>query len=170
MTRAAPTPRRARILDLLEGIATGVAYGAGLWWVGVLLVASFRPNNLWMPYWSAIPRLRTDTSGAITFVIFGVSLCASEYLRLRRKQPNPSTSLVHLRGPLAVSSARVVALLCTILVAYLSVNAVTHPYTLAIHATHFASWPTESTARILALGLCTVSVGWLRFSSTRLAP
>jgi hypothetical protein len=53
------------------------------------------------------------------------------------------------------------------LVVYLSVNAVTHPYTLTLRATHFASWPTEGTLRVFALLLCVLSVGWLRFTSAR---
>ena len=65
--------------------------------------------------------------------------------------------------------AEVVALLATGLVVYLSVNAVTHPATLTIEATHFASWPTEGTLRVVALVLCVLSVGMLRFMSARLS-
>jgi hypothetical protein len=133
-----------------------------------LLVASFRPNDLAMPYWDGVSWLRTDTSGAVTFVVLAVSLCTSEYLRLRRKEPNPATASVQARNPLAAAIARVVALLSTVLVVYLSVNAVTHPATLSLHVTHFASWPTEGTVRVAALCLCVVTVGWLRFSSARL--
>ena len=168
MRHAVPAPGRAPSRDLLEGIATGVAYGAGLWCGGALLVASFRPNDLVMPYWDGVSWLRTDTSGVFAFVILAVSLCTSEYLRLRRKEPNPSTPSAQARCPLAAAIARTVALLSTVLVVYLSVNAVTHPATLARHATHFASWPTEGTVRVCALALCIVSVGWLRFSSARL--
>jgi hypothetical protein len=65
--------------------------------------------------------------------------------------------------------AEVVAVLSTALVVYLSVNAVTHPATLLIQATHFARWPTEGTLRVIALLLCVLSVGWLRFMTARLS-
>lgn len=45
------------------------------------------------------------------------------------------------------------------LVAYISVNAVTHPFTLHLQATHFAPWPTEGTLRVIALAACAASVG-----------
>ena len=48
------------------------------------------------------------------------------------------------------------------LVIYLSVNAVTHPATLAIQATHFATWPTEGTLRVLALAATVLAAAWLR--------
>ena len=83
MRYVAPARGRAPGRDVLEGIATGVAYGAGLWCGGALLVASFRPSDLAKPArWQDISWLRTDTSGAVTFVLLAVSLCASEYLRI----------------------------------------------------------------------------------------
>ena len=53
------------------------------------------------------------------------------------------------------------------LVVYLSVNAVTHPATLGHPATHFATWPTESTLRVLALAATGLASGWLRFVTVR---
>jgi len=124
-----------------------------------------------MPYWSQLPRLRTDTCGAAAFVVVAITLVVSEYLRLRRTGvPQKDGSEVARQRPLtdfAKAVARVVALLGTALVVYLSVNAVTHPHTLVIHATRFASWPTESTLRVIALLLCVVSVGWLRYLAAR---
>ena len=167
MRPAVPASGRAPRRDLLEGIATGIGYGAGLWCAGALLVASFRPNDLAMPYWNRLSWLRTDTSGMITFVVLAVSLCTSEYLRLRRKESNLAPATAQVRNPLATAIARVVALLSTLLVVYLSTNAVTHPATLSLHLTHFASWPTEGTVRVAALCLCIISVAWLRYSSAR---
>jgi hypothetical protein len=40
--------------------------------------------------------------------------------------------------------------------------AVTHPWTLGIHATHLAAWPTEGTLRVAALLLCVGSAAMLR--------
>ena len=64
---------------------------------------------------------------------------------------------------LALAISETVALLATALVVYLSVNAVTHPATLMIHATHLAAWPTEGTLRVAALLLCTCSAAALRY-------
>jgi TRAP-type C4-dicarboxylate transport system permease small subunit len=61
----------------------------------------------------------------------------------------------------AVSETTVV--LSTGLVLYLSVNAVTHPATLGLQATHFAPWPTERALRVTALLLCICSVTILRY-------
>jgi hypothetical protein len=68
----------------VEALAAGLAYGAGLCWASVCLVASFRPDGLGAPYWWDVPGLRTDTSGIIAFFILAAGLAASEYLRLRR--------------------------------------------------------------------------------------
>jgi len=167
---APPVNRKACVI---EAAATGVAYGAGLWCAGALLVASFRPYDLAMPYWSRLSGLRTDTSGAAAFVVVAVTLVVSEYLRLRRgggRRRRPSAIRSGgARAAFARAVAEVVALLATGLVVYLSVNAVTHPATLTIEATHFASWPTEGTLRVVALVLCVLSVGMLRFMSARLS-
>jgi hypothetical protein len=155
---------------VIEAVATGLAYGAGLSCAGALLVASFRPYYLALPYWSRISWLRTDTCGAASFVVVAVTLVVSEYFRLRRSGGRRRrTSAVRSRTYFARAVAEVIALLSTGLVVYLSVNAVTHPATLSIGATHFASWPTEGTLRVIALLLCALSVGWLRFMTARLS-
>ncbi len=152
---------------LVEAAAAGSAYGAVLCWLSTCAVASFRGAYLTRPYWAAIPALRTDTCGAVAFVVAAVSLTVSEYLRLERRHTGKafndlarSPQKIEL-GAQAVSET--VAVLSTGLVAYISVNAVTHPVTLGIHATHFASWPTEGTLRVLALLGCVVSVATLRY-------
>jgi hypothetical protein len=150
----------------VEALAAGLAYGAGLCWVSVCLVASFRPDGLGAPYWWDVPGLRTDTSGIIAFFILAAGLAASEYLRLRRRQdaaPTPGRAWAGATArPLALAISETVALLATGLAGYLSVNAVTHPWTLGIHATHLAAWPTEGTLRVAALLLCVGSVTALR--------
>ncbi len=151
---------------VLESVATGVAAGGLLVILGACLVASFRPDNLYFPYWTGIPRLRTDTSGAVGFLLTGLSIVVSEFFRLRRRAPDdPAES--HRRKSLpnswAIAILRAIAIMSTIVVIYLSVNAVTHPYTLYIHATHFATWPTEGTLRVVALLLASVAIGVLRF-------
>jgi hypothetical protein len=149
-----------------EAVATGLAYGAGLCWASTCLLAGFRPDRLSSPYWSALPGLRTDTCGIAAFVVVAVALTASEYLRLRRRSAAPappSGRPVGSAALLAQAVARTVAVLATGLVAYLSVNAVTHPATLELHATHLAPWPAEGTLRVIALLLCACSAAALRY-------
>ena len=151
----------------LEALAAGLAYGAGLCWAGTCLVASFRPGNLSAPYWSDVPALRTDTCGILAFAALAVCLTASGYLRLRRRRDAPVTpgpaALTGTAALLTLAASRTAVILATGLVAYLSVNAVTHPATLQIRATHLAAWPTEGTLRVAALLVCACSVTVLRY-------
>jgi hypothetical protein len=62
-----------------------------------------------------------------------------------------------------MATSETVAILATGLTIYLSVNAVTHPATLGIRATHLAGWPTEGTLRVSALLFCACSVMVLRY-------
>jgi len=172
-SRAAP--RKWSGGRVVEAAAAGLAYGAGLCWASVCLLASFRPRELSNPYWADIPHLRADTSGIVAFAVLAVCLCASEYLRLRRR----STAIA--RGIQADLIAKInteekwrwkifvlamsetVVVLSTGLVGYLSVNAVTHPGTLQLHLTHLLPWPAEGTVRVIALLLSVGSVAILRY-------
>jgi hypothetical protein len=169
LSRAASFLRTSR--SLLEAAAAGIAYGALLCWVSTCMVASFRGAYLTSPYWSDIPALRTDTCGAISFAAAAVGLMVSEYLRLRRRDNGKARPRVTRdcgpMQPAAQAASETIAVLSTVLVAYISANAITHPVTLGIHATHFASWPTEGTLRVLALFGCVASVGALRYMQAR---
>jgi hypothetical protein len=151
----------------------GVAYGAGLCWASTCLVGSFRPAYLARPYWPAIREVRTDTCGIAAVVVSAICLVGSEYLRLRRRHHGTlPTQAADAGGQViwlaALAVAETVAVLSTALVAYLSVNAVTHPATLAVQATHLASWPTEGTLRVMALVACICSISvmrWIQVSS-----
>jgi hypothetical protein len=68
------------------------------------------------------------------------------------------------------AAAQTIALLATALFVYLSVNSVTHPYTLGEQATHLAQWPSEGSLRVLALMACIATVSWLRHDACRVAP
>jgi hypothetical protein len=153
-----------------ESVAAGLAGSAGLCCASTALVGSFRPYFLPVPYWYVIP-LRTDTCGALAFFLTAVTLVASKYLRLRRlaagsgapvRNPGPSTWLT-------VAVAETAGILAAGLVVYLSVNAVTHPQTLELQATHFAQWPTEGTLRVIALAVLAVSVAVRRYTRARFA-
>jgi type VI protein secretion system component VasA len=61
--------------------------------------------------------------------------------------------------------ARVGAVLGAAVVLYISVNAFTHPVTLNRQATHFLTWPTESTLRAAAVGIGSLCAAVTRWSS-----
>jgi hypothetical protein len=150
----------------LEAAAFGVGYTCLLCWASTCLVAIFGGASLASPYWPVLPWLRTDTTGAITFALAAVSLVISKYLRLRR-----STAGAIARNPvnrpagmqLAQAVAETAAVLATSLVAYLSLNVVTHSVTLRLQLTHLWPWPSEGTARVAALGICIASVAFTRY-------
>jgi hypothetical protein len=165
------------IIDRLaiEAITAGLAFGSVLWWASTCLVGSFRPQGMAYPYWPNMPDLRTDTAGFIAFIISAICLTASEYLRLHRCQSvelssrkvAPARQIAEIANvsmrSLIKAACEAIAVLATGLVSYLSVNAVTHPATLLMRATHLLSWPTEGTLRVIALILCVGSVSVLRF-------
>lgn len=158
----------------VEAAAAGLAVGALLCWASTCLVGSFRPLDLADPYWRVVPWLRTDTSGFAAFIVAAVCLLSSEHLRLRRRRSAASAGAVPPpTAPggvlLAMAAAETVAVLATGLFGYLSVNAVTHPATQQIQATHLLSWPTEGTLRVVALLLCIVSFGMVRYLRPRIA-
>jgi hypothetical protein len=162
--RGRPVRGTTQTRIVLEAAAAGLAYAAGLCWASVCLVASFRPSELGRPYWHGIQGIHYDTCGIAAFFTLAVCLGTSEYLRLRRRQHAPLTVrpefLSGFLKPLAQATSETVALLGTGVVVYISVNAVTHPATLQIQATHVAPWPSEGTLRVVALlvGACSVMV------------
>src|SRR5215475_8867567 len=150
----------------VEATAFGVGYASVLCWASTALVGTFGGTPLDSPYWPDLPWLRTDTAGAAAFALAAVSLTVSKYLRLRRtdgppvrRQPvgRPAAFLA------AQATAETAALLATAIFAYLSFNAVTHYYTLRVHLTHLLPWPSEGTVRVIALGICAVSVAATRY-------
>lgn len=165
----APSSDKEKRQLVIEAWAVGVAYAAGLCWISVCLVATFHPNDLSFPYWRDIPGLRTDTCGIVAFCVTAVCLGTSEFLRLQRRRgvlstPGPrARELPNGWSLTALATSETVAVMATGLVVYLSANAVTHPVTLNIQAMHWASWPTEGTLRVIALGLCLGSVTVLRY-------
>jgi len=151
----------------LEALTFGLAYGAGLVWASVCLLASFRPDDLSAPYWPFIPALRSDTSGILAFFAVAACFSSSEFLRLHRRWTGAEAASRVPPGGVkeaaALAASETVAVLASGVVIYLSVNAVTHPVTLSMQATHLASWPTEGTLRVIGLLLCVFSVSILRF-------
>ena len=72
-------------------------------------------------------------------------------------------AIVLLRGKwmttrhIAVSVLRTLRLYSTLGVLYIALNSVTHPTTLNLHLTHFASWPSEGTFGLACLTVSVIS-------------
>jgi hypothetical protein len=161
---------------MVEAATAGLASGSVLWWASTCLVGAFRPEDLADPYWGGLPWLRTDTSGFAAFLVAALTLTCSEFLRLRRRHeghrramaPSSVATTDKRTGNapvlfLLLAASEAVIILATGLVCYLSLNTITHPESLQIHATHLLPWPTESTLRIVALVLCVCSVAIFRY-------
>ena len=150
----------------VEAAAFGIGYASALCWASTCLVAIFGGASLASPYWPALPWLRTDTTGAIAFALAAVSLAASKFLRLQRTQASPVAGHPVSR-PASVHAVQAIgetaAVLATGLVAYLSLNVVTHSASLRLQLTHLWPWPSEGTVRVIALGICVVSVSATRY-------
>ncbi len=151
----------------IESAAFGLGYTAVLIWFGSALVGSFTGNEA-LPYWPAIPQLRTDTAGVISFAVAIVTLAASKYLQLRRRA-NASAEPAGRLGPRPAgihgvqAIAETAAFLSTAMVIYLSFNEVTHPETLRLQLTHLWPWPSEGTVRVIGLGICLIAVAISRY-------
>lgn len=157
---------------MVESVAFGLGYAAVLIWIGSALVGSFGYDDA-SPYWPALAHLRTDTAGAVAFFVAIVTLVASKYLELSRRNGASAQEARVVRSArvLAVQAVADTALfLGTALVIYLSCNAFMHPWTLRVQLTHLLPWPTEGTVRVIGLGICLVSAAvrrYLRATATR---
>lgn len=150
----------------VESAAFGVGYASLLCWASTALVGSFGGAPLASPYWPDLPWLRTDTTGVVALALAAVSLILSGYLRLRRGKRAAVPRELADRHPAVLvvqATAETAALLATAIFVYLSFNAVTHYYTLRIQLTHLLGWPSEGTVRVIALGICAVSVAVTRY-------
>lgn len=151
----------------MESVAFGLGYTAVLIWGGSALNGSFGYADAY-PYWYVIP-LRTDTAGVLAFAVAIVCLVVSRYLHLRRSAdelvgPAPTRPATRSAGVhLVQAMAETGVVLGTGLVIYLSLNAVTHPWTLKMQLTHLAPWPTEGTVRAIALGICLIGMATRRY-------
>lgn len=146
----------------VESAALGIGFAALLIWIGSALVGSFGYDDAY-PYWPAVAGLRTDTAGAISFALAIVSLVLSRYLQLRRRTA-PVRPVARGAGGLTVQAmAETGVVLGTALVFYLSLNEVSHPWTLRMQLTHLAPWPTEGTVRVIGLAVCLVGVTISRY-------
>ena len=161
---------RPAVQLIFEALTAGITYAAGLCWTSVCLLAILRPRGLSAPYWRDIAGLRTDTCGIAAFFAVAICFTMSEYLRLRPKDSAATPNRVSVNGAikaLALAASRTIMTLSSGLVIYISLNAVTHPATLDMQATHLAAWPTEGTLRVTALLLSALSVTILRYMAPK---
>jgi hypothetical protein len=98
-------------------------------------------------------------------VLAAISLVISRYLQLRRASRAVTRDLAPRPAALVVvqAVAETAAFLATGVVVYLSVNGITHNYTLRLQLTHLLPGPSEGTARVLALMLTVASVAVARY-------
>jgi len=149
---------------VVESVALGLGYTGVLIWAGAALVGSFGYNIDAAPYWPDIPHLRTDTAGAVAFLVAIITLVVSKYLELRRRGDGPTEPVPRSAGVLTVQAvAETAVVLSTALVIYLSCNAFMHPWTLRLQLTHLSPWPSEGTVRVIGLGICLVAVATRRY-------
>jgi hypothetical protein len=155
---------------VVESAAFGIGYTAVLIWAGTALVASFTGGEA-SPYWPAIPGLRTDTTGALAFGLAIVGLVLSKYLQLERRKDPPARPAPRPAGVNLVQAvAESAVFLSTGVVIYLSLNAVTHPFTLRLQLTHLLPWPSEGTVRVIALAVCLAAVAVTRYLRATAGP
>ena len=96
----------------------------------------------------------------------------SKYLQLQRRGEPPAERTA-ARPPglnLVQAAAETAAFLGTGVVIYLSLNAVTHPFTLRLQLTHLWPWPSEGTVRVIALAVCLAAVAVTRYLRATAGP
>jgi hypothetical protein len=145
----------------IESAVSGLTYSSGLVALSAFLVGSFRPRGLSHPYVGHLVWLRTDSFGIVCFVLATIGLAVSGYLRRSHAVARRSAPAGRAPGAInlfAIAVARSFVAAGTTLVAYVSINAVTHPLTLERPATHLLSWPTEGSLRAVSLIVVAVAV------------
>lgn len=148
---------------VVESAALGLGYTATLIWIGSALVGSFGYSDA-DAYWPVISGLRTDTAGFLAFCVAIVTLVVSKYLQLKRVSDPPLRPVTRTPGVLTVQAvAETAVVLATGMVIYLSLNEVTHPWTLKIQLTHLLPGPSEGTVRVIGLAICLVAVAFRRY-------
>jgi hypothetical protein len=139
-----------RGVDLFVAAARALQWAALACWVYVALVGIIMPRYLPLRFEGTLP-IRTDTSGEAAFALSTCLLVLTDLFGSpSRLTPGPARVIW--------SVARSLALHATAGWAYISANSISHPGTLHLPLTHFASWPTEGG---FALGCMVIAVSSL---------
>ena len=139
----------------------GLTCSSALVALSAFLVGSFRPQDLSHPYVGDLAWLRIDSFGIVSFFVATLGLATGGYLRRSYGVTRQSASAGRAPGTISLLItvvARSLVAAGTTLVVYISINAVTHPFTLGRPATHLLSWPTEGTLRAVSLVVVAVAV------------
>jgi hypothetical protein len=132
-----------------------------LGWVYVAAVAAFRPDTLVAPLTTYLP-VRRDTFGVCCFI---VSVVGAFALQIRYGLPARAAR----RASAVDAACRTVSFYALLIWAYLSVNSITHPWTIGRPLTHLAGFPTEGTTASGAFAASAVALFLLRFRTYRAA-
>ena len=118
-------------------LETVMVYGL-FGWLYVAVYAAARPLDLSSSIAAFVP-LRRDTFGALSFL-----LSAAAAFALQLGSTPLWTRTPRRRGPLD-AALRTVCGYALLVWAYLCVNSLTHPYTIAMRLVHFSATPAEGT-------------------------
>ena len=156
---------------VVESAAFGIGYTAVLIWSGTGSGGQLQRRG-GEPVLARDPRpadrhdRRARVRGSPLSVSSSANTCSSSAaaVRLLGPRPGPPASTWCRRWP------RRAAFLGTGVVIYLSLNAVTHPFTLRLQLTHLWPWPSEGTVRVIALFVCLVAVAVTRYLRATAGP
>ncbi|WP_059010416.1 hypothetical protein [Streptomyces specialis] len=132
-----------------------------LGWLYVAAVAAVRPDDLTVPITSLLP-LRRDTFGTCCFA---ASAAAAFALQAGARSPLPWAPDRPRRAPRpgpVDAALRTVLAYGLVVWAYLAVNSLTHPETIALRLTHFAPFPTEGATAVACFAASAAALVALR--------
>jgi len=142
-------------------LAVALVHGL-LGWLYSAAWAAFRPNGLPAPVSSWLP-MRRDTFGVCCFA---ASALAFFLLQLSGERW-PAVLPDRRDGGAAGAALRTLVVFPLLAWAYLCVNSLTHPCTIGLRLTHFASVPTEGKTAVCCYVVSAVALLALRLRESR---
>ena len=133
-----------------------LVYGL-LGWVYVAAYAAAHPLDLAQHITAVLP-LRRDTFGALAFAASAgaaIVLQAATGRVWERRRRRPTRGLARAE----LNTVMVYGLLAW---SYLSINSLTHPWTIPMRLTHFEPWPSEGSTAVLSFAASAVAFFLLR--------
>jgi hypothetical protein len=129
-------------------------------WLYVAACAATRPDSMSRAITTVVP-MRRDTFGVWSFA---VSSLAAFALQVRGEIPilmSPRQRRIPRTGPVD-SALRTLVVYALLVWAYLCVNSLTHPQTIARQLTHFAAVPSEGTTAVVCFAASAAALLALR--------